>query len=222
MERERCQKNIGDEHGAIVLESAFAILACMIVLTFLISLGFYLYQQTMVRIVAKEIAEEISQSYKYRNLEDMTSISSSDISGVGKYRYLFFAGNFDQANNEKAKKLAKVRLAQTSLAKEEGDLSVSVKMVTDDIGRRHYEVKVSQKYGFLLGGILKMIGVQKSEQITSTAYAESVDVLNYVNTVRTTKYVMGKLKDTAVGGVVNSVIDALSSAITLLKTIFKF
>ena len=85
---------IKDERGAVLLESTYCILISIIVLMFMVSFGFFLYQNTVVTIVANEAAEEVSQTYKLRNVADSSSISSSDISGIGKYRYLFIWYNY--------------------------------------------------------------------------------------------------------------------------------
>lgn len=205
---------IKDERGAVMLESTYCVLISILVLMFMMSFGFFLYQKTTVTIVTNEIAEEVTQTYKLRNVADSSSISSSDISGVGKYRYLFFADSFNSKNEAKATTLANVRLTKTSLAKQEENLSVDVETVVDDIGRRHYEVTVKQKYSFMLGDLLSVIGQRDVQTLEETVYVESVDVLNYVNTVKVTQYGINKVKDSS------SVLGLIDSAISLLHSIF--
>ena len=176
------------EGGAIILESTFCILVSVFVLIFMISFGFFLYQQATFSIVANEIAEEITQTYKLRNVTNGSSVSDDDIVGIGKYRYLFFSYSFDSKNETKGYNIASVRLTKTDLAKNKGGLDVDVKTVVDDIGRRHYEVTLKQKYSFLLGDLLSVIGQQDIQTLEETVYVESVDVLNYINTVKTTNY----------------------------------
>lgn len=209
-----------NERGAIILESTYCILVSIFVLMFLISFGFFLYQKTIVTVVANEIAEEISQTYKLRNVQDSSSLSSSDISGIGKYRYLFFTKSFDSKNKAKAQNLADIRLTQTSLAKKEGNLSVDVNTVVDDIGRRHYEVTVRQKYSFLLGELLRVIGLQEVQTLEATAYVESVDVLNYINTVKVTKYGIDKITEYSDKSVVSASLKVIDTVISTLHSIF--
>lgn len=205
---------IKDERGAVMLESTYCVLISILVLMFMMSFGLFLYQKTTVTIVTNEIAEEVTQTFKLRNVADSSSISSSDISGVGKYRYLFFADSFNSKNEAKATTLANVRLTKTSLAKQEENLSVDVETVVDDIGRRHYEVTVKQKYSFMLGDLLSVIGQRDVQTLEETVYVESVDVLNYVNTVKVTQYGINKVKDSS------SVLGLIDSAISLLHSIF--
>lgn len=205
---------IKDERGAVILESTYCILISIIVLMFIISFGFFLYQNAMVTVVANEVAEEVSQTYKLRNVSDSSSISSSDISSIGHYRYLFFSDSFNTKNAVKAKNYANIRLSKTSLAEEEGSLSVNVETIVDDIGRRHYEVTVSQKYSFLLGDLLSFIGQKDVQTISRTVYVESSDVLSYINTVKATKYGIGELSDKFEST------QAIDKAISLLKSVF--
>lgn len=207
-------KNGQNERGAIVLESTYCILFAAIMLVFLMSFGFFLYQNVMVTVVANEVAEEVSQTYKLRNVTDSSSVSEADVSSVGKYRYLFFADRFETKNETKAKNLANVRLSKTSLAEDEGAVHVDVKAVVDDIGRRHYEITVQQKYSFMLGKLLSFVGQRDIQTLEKTVYVESSDVLHYVNTVKMTQYGLNKLKDNS------SVLGLFDSAISLLHSIF--
>jgi len=51
-----------EERGAVILESTYCILISILVLMFLISFGFYLYQNTIVTVTANRIAGEVSQT----------------------------------------------------------------------------------------------------------------------------------------------------------------
>lgn len=203
-----------DERGAVILESTYCILASILVLMFFLSFGMLLYQNTVVTVVANEVAEEVSQTYKLRNVSDSASVTAADISGIGKYRYLFFTDSFNSRNEAKAESLATVRLSKGALAKEDGNLSVDVETVTDDIGRRHYEVTVSQKYSFLLGDLLSLVGQNGTQTIEKTAYVESSDVLSYINTVKVTKYGIDKVTENS------SALGLIDSAISLLQSVF--
>lgn len=203
-----------NERGAIILESTYCILIAMIMFLFLMSFGFFLYQKTIICVVANGVAEEVSQTYKLRYVTDSSNVTVSDVTGVGKYRYLFFKWSFDSKNKVKAKTIATVRLSNSSLAKEEGTMSVDVQTVVDDIGRRHYVVTVKQKYSFLLGGLLGLINQKDVQMLSATSYVESADVLNYINTVKVTKYGIDKIKDNS------SILGLIDSAIGLLQSVF--
>jgi len=206
-----------NERGTVMLESTYCILACIIVILFLMSFGFFLYQQTVVSITANEVAAEVAQTYKLKQVEDSASVTADDIVEVGKYRYLLFKGSFNRANERKAKNLAEVRLSLSSLAKEESGVTVDVKMIPDDIGRRHFQVTVSQKYSFLLGGVLSLIGQEDAQKIEATAYVESFDVLNYMNTIKAARYGLDKMTDLDDTGILGLMDKAIQLANGLLN-----
>ena len=203
-----------NEKGAVMLESTYCILISIIVIMFFMSFGFFLYQKTIVSIVANDIAEEIAQTYKLRNVEDDGMVLVTDISGIGKYRYFLFSDSFNSKNEIKGRNLGNVRLSKTSLAKKVGDLSVDVETVVDDIGRRHYEVTVKQRYSFLMGDLLELVGLEGIQTLEEKVYVESVDVLNYVNTVKTTKYGINEMKENS------AALGLIDNVISLVQAIF--
>lgn len=183
------------ENGTVMIEAVFGILASLFVVFFLLSLSFLLYQRTLVTVVANEVAEEVSKTYKLRQVETSADITKDDLGSIGKYRYLFFSTSYETSNSMKAYTLANAHLTQASLAQEDGRLDVQVETVSDDIGRRHYEVTISQKYSYLLGGILEMCGLKDAKMLTAVAYAEGNDVLHYVNSVKFAQFGIGQIKE---------------------------
>ena len=206
------QKN---ENGTIMLESVFGIFASIIVLMLLLSFGFYLYQKTMFNIVANEIAESISQTYKFKYISDPSEITVDEVTGVTRYRYLLNAEAFEIFNETKGNNIAYTRLDMTSLAKKENIPKVEIVRYSDDVGRMHFKVSLTQKYSFLMGDILSWIGVQKQEEMIATAYVTSVDVSNYINTVKTTNYLIDEVTDQ------HPYLGMLNSVIGLMETIYK-
>ncbi len=205
-------KRKNDEQGTVMLESVFGIFVSIIIMAFLLSFGFYLYQQTVMDIVANETAEEVVQTYKLRNVNDCSEISLDDVTGVARYRYLLFATQYDKANETKGATLANVRLSKTSLAQSDSAPRVEIEKIGDDIGRMHYEVTLTQEYEFMLGDLLEFMGLQDAETMSTTVYVESVDISNYINTVKMVNYGLDKVTDAVpLLNMVNSVIKMMKS-----------
>ena len=205
-------KRKNDEQGTVMLESVFGIFVSIIIMAFLLSFGFYLYQQTVMDIVANETAEEVGQTYKLRNVNDCSEISLDDVTGVARYRYLLFATQYDKANETKGATLANVRLSKTSLAQSDSAPRVEIEKIGDDIGRMHYEVTLTQEYEFMLGDLLEFMGLQDAETMSTTVYVESVDISNYINTVKMVNYGLDKVTDAVpLLNMVNSVIKMMKS-----------
>ena len=90
-----------NESGMVMLEATYCILISIIVAIMLISFSFLAYQKTMFSIAVNDVAENIAQTYKYKNIQSNENIQIQDITGVGVYRYLFRAGGFEQASQKR-------------------------------------------------------------------------------------------------------------------------
>lgn len=204
------KEKIDDESGVVMIEATYCIIACIIVLMFFMSFGFYLYQNSTMGIVANEIAEETALTYKYKNATDSSNISLNDIKNVGKFRYMFFSGSFKSKSNERANNIVDQRLTKTALAHINGSPTAKVEVVADTIGRNHYKVTISQKYEFLFSDMLKWVGIDPKAKITAVSYSAGVDVLSYTNTVRNTQFICDYVADTSsILGLVNKTIDLI-------------
>lgn len=204
------------EKGTILLEGVFGVFVSIVIMTLLLSLGFYLYQRTMIGIVANEIAEEVVMTYRYKDVKSCRNISLSDIETLSRYRHTLFAGQFHRKNESKGAAIANERLPKTTLAKGKGNAVVSIEKIADDVGRMHYEVTLTQEYEFMLGGILDMVGIPSREVLSATVYVDSIDISNYINTVKMTNYGLDKFEDAVpILKAVTSVIKLLQSAANL-------
>lgn len=207
-----------EESGAIMLEGVFAITVILFVMIFMISFGFYLYQVSVTPIIANHIAEEIGQSYKFSAVKDASQLSEGDVSSKELlYRYFILKSSKLKGNNgKKGTTIAVSRIPQTALAKMNGTPEVTIEVVSEDIGRMHYEVTVTQKYSFLMGAILELIGRKETETFSYTAYAEGVDVLNYVDTFKLATFAINELNG------VSPVIKMVNTIVGLCHTVYSF
>ena len=206
-----------DESGEIMIESTIIVLMTTFILIFLVSLGFLLYQKSIINTVANETASEIAQTYKYTGILDKDISSQQEmlsaIDSIKKYRYLFAWGSLEADNAEKAETYSIGRLSKTSFATVQSGPSIEVNAMNSDIGRRYVEIKIEAKYSIFWGGALKAFGMEDAYSISSTAYAECNDISSYYNTVKFTKYACSKVDD-SFAGVVNSML-------SLFKSIFE-
>lgn len=214
MEKLKKNNQNKNEQGTVMIEGVFGVMVSIIVMAFLLSFGFYLYQQTMVDIVANEIAEEVVMTYKFRDVNDCADISLADVQNVGRYRYILFAGQYDSANEAKGTTLANIRLSKTSLAQSNNAPKVTIEKIGDDVGRMHYEVTLTQNYEFMMGDILSLVGISDAETLSSTVYVEAVDVSNYINTVKMTNYGLKKFEGA------NPLLKTVSSVVKLMKSVY--
>ena len=207
-----------DESGEIMIESIIIVIITTIVLIFMISLGFLLYQKSLVSTVANETAAEIAQSYKYNGIlsTDITTQQEalSALESTKKYRYLFSSGALAANSVSIGETYATNRLAQTSFATLEGAPTVLVSTEKADLGRRFIKVTVEVEYTIFLGRALKVFGMDETYTISSTSYAECNDISNYCNTVKFTEYIAGKIDGAT------SFTEAVKSMADLFESVF--
>jgi hypothetical protein len=195
----------------MIIEATFCMIATMVVLIMVMCFGFVVYQHAMMGIVCNQAAEEIAVTYKLKDVPDSSSVTLNDVTEVGKHRYWFFRiGEFKSANESKLSVYAQSRLTLTSLAIDNGGYDVSVDRVADDLGRTHYEVKVTNEYTYLFENIFNTFGQEPPTVLSATSYVADNDILSYYNTVNTTKYVCGKVPGSdgvsAVFGLIHAIV----------------
>lgn len=183
-----------NESGVLILEATFGLFITMVVMMFLLSIGLLLYQRVLVTVVANQTANDIAQVYKLWDVSDNGSLTKEDVTDIKIFRG-FRKDKFDAKNTKKAYAYISSRLKQTSLAPPDGMLDVTVETVHDDIGRNHYEITVTQKYVFLFGDILNMMGLRGYDEISTVSRVEAKDMTGYISTVKLYKYLAKKTEN---------------------------
>lgn len=213
-----CRKQIRSEKGELLLEGAFSITVTLLVLVVLTALGFWLYQRCVTTIVVREIAEEAAVTYKLRNINsaevtDAGEIDINDLESIGSYRYLMFGTDFKAKSEKTTAELADGRVRKANMAIISQKPKVTVERIGDDLGRTHYAVTLENSYTYFGQGWLKDLGLAKDTVVKSTVYVNSIDISDYFNTVKITKYALEKAASN------DSVLKALNSVIKLIKSV---
>ena len=177
---------IRDESGSLMLDGMIAMLITIMLLVFLMSIGFLFYQQWMVSNIANDTATRIAQSYVYPNTDPVIGYVTVDLmDNVSLFRYL--GDDLERENEDKGEKYAAWSLGISSLAYPVSDPEIEVDVVSDSLARRHVEVTVRAEYEIPLGGALQYFGLDKTMTYEATGYAVCMDLLDYINTVDTIK-----------------------------------
>ena len=106
---------IRDESGSLMLDGMIAMLITIMLLVFLMSIGFLFYQQWMVSNIANDTATRIAQSYVYPNTDPVIGYVNVDLmDNVSLFRYL--GDDLERENEDKGEKYAAWSLGISSLA----------------------------------------------------------------------------------------------------------
>ena len=214
---DRFIKSISDDDGTIMIESTYCVIATIIVLIGIMGFGFILYQRVMFNVACNQVAEEVVQTYKLKNVLYNKDVSQQDVVDVGKYRY--WLGQIQSSSETKLNTLVNERLAKTSFALDDGSASVSIKAKIDDIGRRHYIVTISKPYKFLFGNFFNgktFKALHIDNTMSATVYIEGTDMLSYSNTIAITQYGFRKAEDNV------KLLSTISKFMEIANSLFKF
>lgn len=205
-----------EDGGSMMIDGMIAMLFTILILVFLMSIGFLFYQQWIVSQVANDTATRVAQSYVYPNTDPiMGYINVELIDNVSIFRYM--GDTLAEENSEKGEKVAAWALKQSSLAYPVSDPEILVETKYDSLARRHVEVTVTAEYEIPLGGALQYFGLDKTITYTATGEAVCIDILDYVNTVDTFKALTGKTFGSKALGAVNSIISMVDKLIDLFS-----
>lgn len=199
--------------GVIMLESLIVVTVTVFLLFFILASFSTMFQRFNIQIIANESAARLAQTYEYALKADATSgeISLQDATEVDPYRY-FKEAELKSATNRKVKEYAGARLRKTTFTKNVTEPEIKAEIVPDSLGRRHMEVSIKGSYIVPFSDILDYFGIEDVNTFTTVAYAECVDLSNYINTVN---YVDTWTKLDFLGsefiGMVNSVFDLLDN-----------
>lgn len=193
-----------EERGSLMIEGMIAMLVTILLLVFLMSIGFLFYQQWIVAQVANDTATRVAQSYVYPNTDPiMGYINVEQIADVPIFRYM--GDSLAEESSQKGEKVAAWALKQSSLAYPVSEPKIQVETVYDSLARRHVEVTITAEYEIPFGGALQYFGLDKTLTYTATGEAVCMDLLDYVNTVDTFKALTGNTFGSKTLKMVNSI-----------------
>lgn len=209
----RCLKR---EEGFVMLEGMIVMLMTIIILVFLMSFGFLLYQRWAVTNIANDTAFRIAHSYVYPGSDPIMGYLNKDMVAQAP---LFRYSDSDLADEqaERGEKYAAWSLKKSSFAYPVSEPKIEVEEKYDGLARRHIEVRIEAEYEIPFGGALEALGLSKTVTYKATGEGVCLDVLDYVNTVTTlkglTEYTYGSTLITTV----NSVLGIIKNIIALTK-----
>ncbi|MBR6405559.1 MAG: pilus assembly protein [Lachnospiraceae bacterium] len=198
------RKKFSSSGGEVMLESVLVLAIVLIMACALLGMGIFFYQQAVLQISANEAASYIAAGYKYagkssagKDLTD-TRISEQEIRDVRVYRTLFKLNNRNGIW-PRVRHYYDDRLSLFSLNPAESGLSqpMSIRLITDNIGRIHVEVTLKTRISSAAGSLLYRLGIYDSPEpvLQATGRAEVLDITGYGSDVRFLNYVCNKIND---------------------------
>lgn len=174
------QKNNKNESGEVMIEGMIVMVITMIMLVWILGIGFVYYQKYLVRTVTNDATAKIASTYDAPTSDIiMGYINVKDISK----RELYSSPDLTEVNTARAESYIKYMLDKTNFSGVVDDVDVSLEYKADNLGRSHVEVTTECTFNTPFGEGLEMVGMSPDITYSVTSYAESTSLNDYASTV---------------------------------------
>lgn len=173
------------ERGAIMLEALIVYPVTIFLLFFVLALFSVFYHIWNIQAIANEAAVKAAQTYRYTEADiEAGYVSAEQVSGLERYRYLLGAQDTMEAEaRTKIQTYIKKRLDHTSFVNKVTEPEIEFRIENDALSNRHVEVVVTEEFTVPFGDALSYFGYDNMIQYEATAYADCLDIIDYINTV---------------------------------------
>lgn len=193
--------NKNSDSGEVMIESTIVTIITIMVLIFLIAIGFLIYQQVMISNVAAETASAIARNYKFTSdktvlyTDDYSSILIDDdyYDSIRRYRTTFSFASIKSINENYASNRINERVPVTSMSFDNSIDSDPVKIERSAIGRTFVTVTISMDAQLLFDGALSYGGIDdEATKLSASSTAECLDITGYAGIIHYAKYLSTK------------------------------
>ena len=173
-----------NESGEVMLEGLIVYTITVFLLFFLLAIFSVLFQAWNVQTIANETAAKAAATYKLAD-SDLADpyVSVDQITGISRFRYWFGDDSLEREAETKSFEYSQDRLQKTTYTKAVTQPEVAVQVKEDTLARRHIEVTITGEYTVPFGEALSYFGFDSIAHYETTASAECLDLIDYIDTV---------------------------------------
>lgn len=173
-----------NESGEVMLEGLIVYTITVFLLFFLLAIFSVLFQAWNVQTIANETAAKAAATYKLAD-SDLADpyVSVDQITGISRFRYWFGDDSLEREAETKSFEYSQDRLQKTTYTKAVTQPEVAVQVKEDTLARRHIEVTITGEYTVPFGKALSYFGFDSIAHYETTASAECLDLIDYIDTV---------------------------------------
>jgi len=203
------KKMVKKESGEVMIESTIVIVITLLMLVWILGVGFIYYQKYVVRIATNDLAKKVAVTYDSPDSDIvMGYVSANDVSG----KRIYFTSNVTDENEERADSYMNYMMNKANLFGTVKEVNVDVEHIDDATSRSHVKITTECTFDTPFGMFLELFGMPGTTTYRVSAYADSTDIQGHVSTVITTKaFASGAIVKTP--GCVKSTIDAINAFI---------
>lgn len=174
------------ESGEVMLEGMIVMVITMIMLIFLLGLGFIYYQRYVVTSITNDAAIKIADTYAYP-MSDLVIgyVEPDEFTSRNLYRAILTRiGGDSMHDNNEAKITAYIerQLEKTNFSGVIKDVQVTMEVVTDSTLRSHIEVETVCEFNTPFGFALEFLGLNRTFTYKTYGRADCTDKMEYIST----------------------------------------
>ena len=191
-----------------MIEGMIVVLVTMMILVWLISLGFVYYQRYLVTAITNDACTKVSATYNNAGSDIvMGYINSSDITNRNLYRTSSSTDSQFSVNKEKVDQYINYILKKTNFVGTIKSVDVQMELVKDSALRQHIKLETRVTFNTPLGFVLDFFGMEGVKSYYSIARSDCTDIINYMSSVDFGSYVLsGKEVNSKIINLINSLI----------------
>lgn len=176
--------NFKDENANVVIEASFVMSITVVMVAVLISLGFILYEHTLLESTANKTSSSIANVYSSICRDpEFGYANNTNFYKTNLYRYVtnFFTSSLDDTSIRKANWFALYHIKKHRMIKNENpSVSVDIKNRNGSILLNQVVVTIKSDYAIPLTSIW---GGNNKMTFSATSRSNCIDLLDYFDTV---------------------------------------
>lgn len=165
------------ESGAIMLEGMIVIIITMLMLVWILGVGFLYYQKYTVRIVTNDVAKKLASTYDAPSSDIIMGYESQE--DITKKR-MELPANSTRVNQLRAESYVKYILDKANFYGTVQGVKVTVEPTKDAFSRSHIKVTTECTFKTPFGEGLEFMGMSSVITYSVTAYAESTSMKDHI------------------------------------------
>lgn len=171
------------ERGEIMLEGMIVMIITMLMLVWILGVGFVYYQRYTMTIVTNDVAAKIASTFRNPDSDVfMGYIDTQAITGRDLYRGSSAqAAYLVSANQNRATNYVKYILDKANFNNTIQDVDVALELVQDSNYRRHIQITTTCTFNTPFGEGLEVFGMSGQRIYTATACADCTDIAEYIS-----------------------------------------
>lgn len=174
--------------GEIMIEGTIIMVLTMLIMVWILGVGFVYYQRYLVTAITNDAAVKIAATYNNPDSDIiMGYITTENLSERDLYRN-FNNNSLFAVNESKADAYVQYLLKKTNLAGTIKEVNVEMKLVQDNALRKHVEITTICTFNTPFGSALKLFGMKETATYKSVSRADCTDIIDYISTVDFASY----------------------------------